>query len=137
MIATVHLTDQATPVELETGRTTRVDETRRVIEALQRTVGAGEPAILTGDFNDALLPLGPLFAAGFKSCWGPLGQIPPTTMPSSISRFGGIGFTTAFVLDWIVANDAARVISASSPHVYADEIPPSDHWPVHAVYELT
>src|SRR5579864_8418843 len=29
-----------------------------------------------------------------------------------------------------------RAVSASSPHIYANDIAPSDHWPVHAVYEV-
>jgi endonuclease/exonuclease/phosphatase family metal-dependent hydrolase len=134
-VGTVHFTDQGTPEELGQGRSTRVAETNQTIAALRRLVGAAEPAMLVGDFNDALLPLGPLFAAGYKSCFGVLGQLPPPTMPSGISRFPP-GFATAFVLDWIVANQHARAVSAASPHVYAAEVPPSDHWPVQAVYEL-
>ena len=38
--------------------------------------------------------------------------------------------------DWIVANRHARAIAASSPHVYANDLAPSGHWPVQAVYEL-
>jgi len=40
------------------------------------------------------------------------------------------------VYDWIVANRHARAIAASSPHVYANDLAPSGHWPVQAVYEL-
>jgi endonuclease/exonuclease/phosphatase family metal-dependent hydrolase len=135
VVATVHLTDAAGD-ELRTGITPRVRETEAVIAALAQVVGEGEPAFLTGDFNDALLPVAALFAAGYTSCFGALAQFPPPTMPTSLSRFGVTGFSTAFVYDWIVANSHARAVSASSPHVYADEIAPSDHWPVHAVYEL-
>jgi len=135
-VGTAHFTDQGTPEELGEGRSNRVAETNATIAALGRLVGDHEPAFLVGDFNDALLPLGPLFAAGYKSCFGVLGQLPPPTMPTGISRFPR-GFASAFVLDWIVANAHARAISAASPHVYAGDIPPSDHWPVQAVYELT
>jgi endonuclease/exonuclease/phosphatase family metal-dependent hydrolase len=113
-----------------------VQETDAVIQALERVVRAEEPALLVGDFNDALLPLGRLFAAGYRSCFGALALIPPPTMPTELSRFGVAGFSTCFVLDWIVANEHARAIAASSPHLLVDGVPPSDHWPVHAVYEI-
>jgi endonuclease/exonuclease/phosphatase family metal-dependent hydrolase len=135
VVATVHLTDAAGD-ELRTGATPRVRETQAVIAALREIVGADEPAFLTGDFNDALLPVAALFGAGYTSCFGALGQLPPPTMPASVSRFGVAGFATAFVYDWIVANRHARAVAASVPHVYADDVAPSDHWPVQAVYDL-
>ncbi|HTT87464.1 MAG TPA: hypothetical protein VMF60_08865, partial [Acidimicrobiales bacterium] len=78
-----------------------------------------------------------LFQAGFDSCWAKLAQLPPPTMPAFPDRLLGWGFASNFVLDWIVANHNARAVSASSPHVYAGDVAPSDHWPVLAVYELT
>lgn len=135
VVSTVHLTDAAGD-ELRTGVTPRVRETEAVVAAMRRILTDDEPALVTGDLNDALLPVAALYAAGYVSCFGALGELPPTTMPSSFSRFGVSDFTTAFVYDWIVANRHARALAASSPHVYVDEIPPSDHWPVHAVYEL-
>jgi hypothetical protein len=137
VVSTVHLTDFGTEHELTTGESPRVTEANRVVEGLARVVGADEPAFVVGDFNDAIGPLVPLLMAGYTSSFGALEQIPPTTMPASLSRFGGAGFSSAFVLDWICANRHARAISTSSPHVYAGDTPPSDHWPVHAVYELT
>lgn len=137
VVSTVHLTDAAAGDELSTGISPRLRETEAVVAALGATVADGEPAFLTGDFNDTLLPLGTLFGSGYRSCYGSLGQLPPATMPTSVGRFGAPGFAAAFVYDWIVANRHARAVSASSPHVYVDERAPSDHWPVHAVYELT
>ena len=136
VVSTLHLTDFGTPQELETGVSPRVGEAHRVVAGLARVVGPDEPALVVGDFNDAIGPLVPLLVAGYTSCFGALDQIPPTTLPTSLDRFGGGGFASAFVLDWILANRHARAIAASSPHVYADDVPPSDHWPIHAVYEL-
>jgi len=96
----------------------------------------GEPAFLLGDFNDSLAPLGHFFLAGYESPWARLHQLPPPTMPAFPDRLLGYGFASNFVLDWIVANRNARPLSVSSPHVYADKVPPSDHWPIQAVYEL-
>jgi len=135
VVSTVHLTDAAGE-ELGTGVTPRVRETDAVLAALGDIVGDGEPAFVTGDLNDGLLPVARMFAAGYRSCFGSLGQLPLPTMPTSVGRFGAPGFAAAFVYDWILANRHARALSASSPHVYVDERAPSDHWPVHAVYEL-
>lgn len=135
VVSTVHLTDQGTD-ELPTGVSPRVREAEAVIAALREVVGDGEPAFVTGDLNDSLLPVAALFDAGYWSCFGALGQLPPPTMPTSLTTFGTLGFSSAFVYDWIVANRHARAIAASSPHVYANDLAPSDHWPVQAVYEL-
>jgi endonuclease/exonuclease/phosphatase family metal-dependent hydrolase len=136
VISTVHLTDQGAPEEQRTGQSPRIRETEGVIAGLTRVVGPDEPALLMGDFNDSLFPLGRLFAAGYRSSFGALAEIPPPTMPTELSRFGTSGFSTCFVLDWIVANEHARVLSTSSPHLFVEGVPPSDHWPVHAVYEI-
>jgi hypothetical protein len=135
-VGDAHLTAADTRRELDEGCNSRVAETKRAIGALGRLVTAGEPAFLLGDFNDALAPLAHLFASGYHSCFGKLGQLPPPTMPAFTERLFGYGFSSNFVHDWIVANDRARPLAASSPHVFADHVPPSDHWPIHAVYEL-
>ncbi len=135
-VGSMHLTSADTPKELDEGWSSRVPETKRAIDALGRLVGADEPAFLVGDFADALVPLAHLFKSGFHSCFARLAQLPPPTMPAFGDRLLKYGFSSSFVYDWIVANDQARALSASSPHVFADHVPPSDHWPVHAVYEL-
>jgi len=136
VVATVHLTDFGTAHELETGESPRVAEAHRIVAALDEIVREQEAAVVVGDFNDALAPLVPLLIAGYTSCFGALDQIPPMTLPSSLDRFGGGGFASAFLLDWVLANHNLRALSASSPHIYANDIAPSDHWPVHAVYEV-
>jgi endonuclease/exonuclease/phosphatase family metal-dependent hydrolase len=135
VVSSVHLTDAAGD-ELRTGVTPRVQEAEAVVAALRGLLAEDEPALVTGDLNDDLLPVATLYAAGYVSCFGALGQFPPATFPTSLSTFGVSDFSTAFVYDWIVANRYARPLAASSPHVYVDDIAPSDHWPVHAVYEL-
>ena len=136
VISTIHLTDFGTAHELATGESPRVREANAVVAALHDIVGADEPAFVVGDFNDAIGPLIPLLVAGYTSCFGALEQIPPPTLPASLSRFGGGGFASAFVLDWIFANRHARAVAAASPHVHTGDVAPSDHWPVQAVYEI-
>jgi hypothetical protein len=55
---------------------------------------------------------------------------------AALDRFGGGGFSSAFALDWVLANSRLRAVSAARPHVYVADVPPSDLWPVQAVYEL-
>jgi endonuclease/exonuclease/phosphatase family metal-dependent hydrolase len=136
-VGDIHLSDAGLRSELEEGRNSRVNEVKEIIGALGRLVQDREPAFLLGDFNDSLAPLAHLLMAGFDSCWAKLHQIPAPTMPAYPDRLLGSGFASNFVLDWIVANRNARPLSVSSPHVYAGDVAPSDHWPVHAVYELT
>ena len=135
-IGDIHLTAADTQEELDEGRNSRVAEIKRTISWMERLVEEGEPAFLVGDFNDSLAPLAQLFAKGYNSCFAKLGELPPQTMPSFGDRLLTYGFSSSFVYDWIVANGHARPLAASSPHVYVNEISPSDHWPVHAVYEL-
>ena len=135
-VGDVHLSDSGLAAELEEGRNSRVYETKAIIGSLRRLVKEGEPALLLGDFNDSLAPLGQLFLAGYESPWARLHQLPPPTMPAFPDRLLGYGFASNFVLDWIVANKNARPLSVSSPHVYVDNVPPSDHWPIQAIYEL-
>ena len=137
VVSTVHLTDFGTADELETGASPRVARSwRRSSRGSLTSVRDNEPALVVGDFNDAIGPLVPMLMAGYTSCFGALDQIPPPTMPASLDRFGGGGFASAFVLDWICANRHLRTIAASSPHVRDGDTPPSDHWPVQAVYEV-
>jgi endonuclease/exonuclease/phosphatase family metal-dependent hydrolase len=136
-VGNIHLSDAALPAELDEGRNTRVAEIKSIISSLGQLVQEGEPAFLLGDFNDALAPLTHLYGAGYESPWAKLAQLPPPTMPANPDRLLGYGFSTNFVWDWIVANRAARPLAVSSPHVQAGDIPPSDHWPIAAVYELS
>lgn len=136
-VANIHLSDAALPAEIDEGRNTRVAEIKSIISLLGQLVREGEPAFLMGDFNDSLAPLSHLFVAGYESPWAKLHQLPPPTMPANPDRLLGLGFSSNFVLDWIVANSRARPLAVSSPHVQAGDIPPSDHWPIAAVYELS
>lgn len=136
LVCNVHLTDPGTSEELEEGRNSRVREVKHVIAAMSELANHEEAAFLVGDFNDSLAPLAQLMLAGYNSCYAALRQIPPPTMPAYPDRLLESGFSSSFVLDWIVANSRARCIAAASPHVYVNDLPPSDHWPVQAVYEL-
>jgi endonuclease/exonuclease/phosphatase family metal-dependent hydrolase len=138
LVATAHLTHQRHPTESSTGQSPRIAETKRIITAFKRIAQRREPVFFMGDFNDPVHPASLLHEAGYVSCFAALGLQPPTTFkcyPTANIAYGKLVMNQC--IDWIVANSGARAISASVPQFYVDDAAPSDHWPVHAVYELT
>ena len=136
-VSTAHLTSPRRKEELETGQSPRVGQLRRISDALGRLVPQGEPAFFMGDMNDPRQPQRILGEAGFTSCFAALGlQSPPTFQcyPAANIEPGEPTITEA--IDLIAANSHARAIAASVPECFHGDIAPSDHWPVHAVYEL-
>jgi endonuclease/exonuclease/phosphatase family metal-dependent hydrolase len=137
LVATAHLTHQRHPDECATGQSPRVAETRRIIEALQRLNRDGEPLFFMGDLNDPVHPPKLLHEAGYVSCFAALGVQPSPTFKCYPTAEVAPGEpATNQCIDWLVANGAARAISASVPHFYFHDAAPSDHWPVQAVYEI-
>ena len=138
LVATAHLTHQRHPDEVRTGHSPRVDETNRIIDALQRLNRSGESVFFMGDMNDPVHPASLLGQAGYASCFAALGiQSPPTfkAYPTADVGHGALPMTQC--VDWIFANSTARAMSASVPHFFFEDASPSDHWPVQATYELT
>jgi endonuclease/exonuclease/phosphatase family metal-dependent hydrolase len=136
-VATAHLTPPRHPTEAKTGRSPRVRQLKRIVSKLERLVHEDEPAFFMGDMNDARHPQPILKEAGFTSCFAALGVQSPHTFhcyPTVNIKAGEPTVTEA--IDLIVANKPARAIAASVPQYYGGDIAPSDHWPVHAIYEL-
>jgi endonuclease/exonuclease/phosphatase family metal-dependent hydrolase len=137
LIGTAHLTHQRHPDECATGNSPRVAQTHRIIQELKRLNQAGEPALFMGDLNDPVHPPNLLHEAGYVSCFAALGLQPPTTFkcyPTAGVATGAPVMNQC--VDWITANKEARAVSASVPQFFVSDAAPSDHWPVHAVYEL-
>ena len=136
-VATAHLTSPRNRDEGESGLSPRVRQLKRIGDELGRLVRQSEPAFFMGDMNDAWHPQRILGQAGFVSCFAALGmQSPPTYQcyPTANVQPGGPTVTEA--IDLIVANRHARAIAASVPQCYGEDLAPSDHWPVQAVYQL-
>jgi endonuclease/exonuclease/phosphatase family metal-dependent hydrolase len=136
-IATAHLTSPGSSGESETGVSPRVRQLNRIAAELKRQVREGEPAFFMGDMNDAWHPQHILMRAGYVSCFAALGmQSPPTfkCYPTAGVQPGEQTVTEA--IDLIVANQHARAVAASVPQCYADDLAPSDHWPVQAIYQI-
>jgi len=131
LIGTAHFTWQGNEKEREGGFSPRVDQARRAVEVLDRLQNEGEPVLFMGDLNDPFHPRKIFAKAGYQDCFTRLGLPLESTQPA---RPIAIGADQA--LDWIVSNELARPIAASVPHFYHNGLPPSDHWPVHSVYEI-
>jgi endonuclease/exonuclease/phosphatase family metal-dependent hydrolase len=137
LIATAHLTHQRHPDECATGHSPRVAQTRQIIAALRRLNRAGEPLFFMGDLNDPVHPTTLLHEAGYVSSFAALGLQPQPTFkcyPTARVAPGAAAMTQC--IDWIVANAQARAVSTFVPQFFFNDAAPSDHWPVHAVYEL-
>ena len=138
LVATAHLTHQRHPDESATGFSPRVGQTRRIVEELQRLGLEREPVFFMGDLNDPVHPPDVLHHSGYVSCFAALGVQPAPTFksyPTAQVAPGALAFNQC--VDWLAANAHARAVSASVPRFYFEDAAPSDHWPVHAVYELT
>ncbi len=137
LVATTHLTHQRNEREADTGQSPRIAQTRAMLDTLDRIVGDGEPAWVVGDFNDAIHVPAMLHGAGFTACYSDLAIQPPPTFPAlpTATVSPGEYFTNA-TFDWITAQGPVRAMSAASPHQFHDDLSPSDHWPILAVYEL-
>lgn len=137
LVATTHLPSPRRGEEQDTGASPRVRQLRRIAGALTRLGSPGEPGFFLGDMNDPWHPQNVLKQAGFVSCFAALGmQSPPTfrCYPTANALPGEPTITEA--IDLITANRYARPIAASVPQCYAEDLAPSDHWPVSAIYEL-
>jgi endonuclease/exonuclease/phosphatase family metal-dependent hydrolase len=136
-VSTAHLTTPRRQEEADTGQSPRVGQLKKIAAGLQRLVRKGEPAFFMGDMNDPRQPQPILKKAGFTSCFAALGlQSPPTFQCYPTANIEPGEQTITEAIDLIVANQHARAVAASVPQCYHGDLAPSDHWPVHAIYEL-
>jgi hypothetical protein len=90
-----------------------------------------------GDLNDPVHPMRILHDAGYISCFASLGiQSPPTHPCYPTAQIAAGERTTNQTIDWIMSNSQARPLAAQVPRCYHQDMAPSDHWPVLAVYEI-
>ena len=135
VVATTHLTWQGNDEERRTGVSPRRTQTARCIAALAELAPPGEPVVCCGDFNDPVTPMGYFRAAGYLASHAALAQGAEATQPAVPSQQPD-GVATCQPLDWMFANATARPIATAVPKVYAEDLPPSDHWPIQTIYEL-
>jgi endonuclease/exonuclease/phosphatase family metal-dependent hydrolase len=133
--STAHFTAPNHPEERDTGRSPRVEQSRRTARALDRLAGDDEPTLFAGDLNDATHPRRILGDAGYTDTFTELNLPVPPTFPARPTR-GSVATTADQPLDWIFADDGADARSATVPRFSHDGVAPSDHWPVVAVYEV-
>lgn len=132
LIATAQLTWPGNHEERITGLSPRVKQINRIIVHLKEIAGPKEPVLFVGDLNGTAQPIYSLQRAGYTDCFTDLGLIPPPTVPVGI----GHDLSPSRTVDWITSNSYAQPIAAMVPQIAYNGVPPSDHWPVVAVYEI-
>lgn len=139
LVSTAHFTFQERAQERETGQSPRLEFTRKTIQCLNHLAKRNEAVFFTGDLNDTIHPTLMLHDAGYTSCFVSLDMLCPPTFPcyptARTSSDSAVKFL-AQTRDWIFANEHAYPMMAQVPHCYYDDVAPSDHWPVAAIYEL-
>ncbi|HYC48529.1 MAG TPA: endonuclease/exonuclease/phosphatase family protein [Burkholderiales bacterium] len=138
VVSTAHLTHQRHEQEARTGHSPRIGETSRIIEALGRVSRGSDAVFFMGDFNDPVHPTNLLKNAGYTSSFAALGLQPSSTFkvyPTAGIAPGQLAMSQC--VDWIVASGSVRAVATSIPRFFHEDAAPSDHWPVHAIYELT
>lgn len=136
-VSTAHLTYQEHPDELRTGYSPRLDQARQAARVLTSLVRAEEPGFFLGDLNDPVGPVHILQESGFHDCFTRLEILPPPTWPAvPTARIVPWEVLTNQTIDWVLSNDRARPIAAHAPNYYFEDLSPSDHWPVLAIYEI-
>jgi endonuclease/exonuclease/phosphatase family metal-dependent hydrolase len=136
-VATAHFTYQEHPDEIRTGQSPRGEQARRAGQALKSLVRDDEPGFFLGDLNDPVLPAHILIEYGYRSCFERLELLPPSTWPAQpTARIVPWEVISSQTIDWILSNDNARPVAACVPQYYLEDLSPSDHWPVQAVYEV-
>ncbi len=144
VFSTGHLSWTGTAVELETGVNQRVLQAERVVEALGRIAGDGEPVFFTVDINDIGVPLWTLGNGGYLDSFTALGRHCPPTHPVVPSGFSDTVATGASPLasppkaiDWIFFRGPVRSRSAEVVEFFDRGIAPSDHHPVVSTFTWT
>lgn len=136
-VSTAHYTYQEHPDELRTGQSPRLVQAQKTVEVLKQLVHQNEAGFFMGDLNDPVIPTLVLAQAGYKSSFAALELLPPPTWPAfPTARTSTWQAISNQAIDWIVANEHARPIISSVPQYFLEDVTPSDHWPVLAVYEL-
>jgi endonuclease/exonuclease/phosphatase family metal-dependent hydrolase len=132
-IATAHYSYQGNPQEMETGISPRYRQAHQTVSHLNRLVHENETAFFMGDLNDPVIPRLFFPQAGYESCFQGLNLMCPSTYPVATHSDA---LSDGQTLDWMFCNGQARVIAAAVPQFYHQGITPSDHYPLHAIYEI-
>jgi endonuclease/exonuclease/phosphatase family metal-dependent hydrolase len=131
LVATAHFTACNKPDERRTATNPRLAETDRCAEHLNRLAPADQRTIFLGDLNEDEHPLWRFKDAGFQEACSALGRLPEPTSPTM-----GMPGKIPAVDDWILFRGPVRPMTYEVAHCHSDPLPPADHWPVLATFEL-
>lgn len=138
IVASVHLTWLGASDEIETGLNPRLAQAKETVRILDDVAG-DSPCLVMGDLNDPAVPPRIFRAAGFTDAWSALGVTPPPTFPAfPLSTDGSRRppLLPPSTLDWQFHRGALRPIMTEVVDQPRRGIAPSDHRPLHTLYEF-
>jgi endonuclease/exonuclease/phosphatase family metal-dependent hydrolase len=138
VVASVHLTWPGGGDERMTDHNPRTVQARAVAALLDGVAGDGRTLVM-GDLNDPVFPPSVLRDAGFRSTWDALGTLPPPTFPAFPKGYESSRrppFVPPATLDWQFHRGAVRPVLCEVIDQPWRGLAPSDHRPVHTLYEL-
>lgn len=131
LASTAHFAWPGHKEEAETGLSPRVRQSQLTLDALNELAASGGSVFFTGDLNEPVHPRRILHAGGFVDCFTAMALPCAPTRPAR-----PLDDRPDEACDWIFSRGGVRPVLAAVPHFYHRGMPPSDHWPVVAVYEL-
>jgi len=129
LVSTAHYAWAGHSHERITGQSPRVEQSNKTVDFLQKR--SEENIFFTGDLNEPQHPRRILGNAGFVDTFTALNVPAQPTRPAR-----PIDDRPDEVNDWIFAGENTKPLGAMVVKIYNDTIPPSDHWPVLAFYEI-
>ncbi len=131
LVSTAHFTWHGHTEARRLERNVRIPQARAAVEALDGMRRDGEPQLFMGDLNDTNEPLEVLRDGGLVDCFAALGRWTRATHPAQ-PTCGGAPQS----IDWLMHRGSLRVLAAEVVDFHLDDLAPSDHKPVLAVYRL-
>ncbi len=129
-VATAHFTWHGHTYALETERNVRIPQARAVVAEMDNLDRGGEAQLFMGDLNDSTEPISVLREGGFTDCFRAVGQESDFTHPAAPTARG-----VPQTIDWIMSRGAVRPILGHVVDYFHEDLAPSDHKPVMAVFE--
>jgi endonuclease/exonuclease/phosphatase family metal-dependent hydrolase len=131
LVGTMHLTYSLHPQTLADEKYARIAQAKATLAAMNTLAKDDEPQLLMGDFNDQSAVIKILMEGDFRDCFSQLGRQTSITHPAHPAW--GAGST----IDWLMSRgNTIAPLTADVINFFVNDMPPSDHKPLMATYEL-
>lgn len=131
LVLTAHYAWAGHGEESKTGKSPRVEQSRKTLDFIKEHASEDEYVLFMGDLNEPFHPRRILNEGGIVDVFTRLGIPAQPTRPAR-----PIDNRPDETDDWIFCNQLVRPLGAMVVKFYHQEVPPSDHWPVLAFFEI-